>query len=137
MATLNGFLNPKKIETVKFALSDRFCDEDGTPLDWEIRCLSGEEVQAVQDECMVSKQAGNKITPELDTKKFQAYMLVKSVMTPNPNAADILDAYGVKDPEKLFGKMLTGAEYLTLFNKVSEVNGLNKDLDSLITEAKN
>lgn len=137
MATLNGFLNPKKIETVKFPLSDRFCDEDGTPLDWEIRCLSGEEIQKIQNECTVSKQIGNKVKTDFDSDKFQDLILAKSVMTPDPNAADLQDAVGVKTPDKVFGKMLTGNEYLTLYTKVANINGLDKNIEDLVNTAKN
>ena len=32
MGTLKGFLNPKKIENIKFVVSNRFVDDDGNPL---------------------------------------------------------------------------------------------------------
>ena len=137
MATLNGFLNPKKIETVKMAVSDRFCDENGKPLDWEIRAIDGDEMTQIQNECMIVKQIGNQTKTEIDNKKFKNLLLAKSVINPNPNAADLQDAYGVKEPSKVFGKMLTGAEYLSLYTKVAEINGLTKDLTKLVNEAKN
>lgn len=137
MATLNGFLNPKKISTIKVAISDRFCDENGSPLEWELRCLSGEEIQAVQNECVTIKRNGKKTDTQFDNNKFQDYLMAKSVITPNPNASDLQDAYGVKDATKVFGKMLTGAEYLELYTKVSEINGLNKNIEDLVEEAKN
>ena len=133
MATLNGFLNPKKIETVKLVVSDRFCDENGAPLEWELRCISGEEITKIQNECSVVGKNGASV----DTGRFQGMLLAKSVVTPNPNAADLQDAYGVKDPESVFGKMLTGAEYLALVTEASKINGLDKDITALVKEAKN
>lgn len=137
MATLNGFLNPKKIETVKIAISDRFCDDNGKPLEWELRAIDGDEMTQIQNECMTVKQIGNQTKTEIDNSKFQSLMLAKSVINPNPNAADLQDAYGVKEPSKVFGKMLTGAEYLSLYTKVAEINGLTKDITKLVEEAKN
>lgn len=137
MATLNGFLNPKKIETVKLVVSDRFCDENGEPLEWELRCISGEEITKIQNECAVAKQSGGELKTEFDSEKYQELLLAKSVITPNPNAADLQDAYGVTDAAKVFGKMLTGGEYLALYTKVAEINGLTKNLEKLVKEAKN
>lgn len=137
MATLSGFLNPKKIETVSFALSDRFVDENGEPLEWKIRCVSGDEIKTIQNACTKTIRTGNKTRTEFDTQKFQDCILAAAVVEPNPNAADLLDAYGVMSPEKIFGKMLTGAEYLKLFSEVSRINGLNEDFNSLVEEAKN
>lgn len=133
MATLNGFLNPKKIETVKLVVSDRFCDENGEPLEWTLRCVSGEEITNIQNECTTVNKNGTSV----DTDRFQGLLLAKSVMVPDPNAADLQDAYGVTDATKVFGKMLTGAEYLKLVTKVTDINGLDKDLESLVQEAKN
>lgn len=133
MATLNGFLNPKKIETVKTVISDRFCDENGEPLEWTLRCVSGEEITNIQNECTTVNKNGTSV----DTDRFQGLLLAKSVMVPDPNAADLQDAYGVTDATKVFGKMLTGAEYLKLVTKVTDINGLDKDLESLVQEAKN
>lgn len=133
MATLNGFLNPKKIETVKTVISDRFCDENGEPLEWTLRCVSGEEITNIQNECTTVNENGTSV----DTDRFQGLLLAKSVMVPDPRAADLQDAYGVTDATKVFGKMLTGAEYLKLVTKVTDINGLDKDLESLVQEAKN
>ena len=133
MATLNGFLNPKKIETVKTVISDRFCDENGEPLEWTLRCVSGEEITNIQNECTTVNKNGTSV----DTDRFQGLLLAKSVMVPDPRAADLQDAYGVTDATKVFGKMLTGAEYLKLVTKVTDINGLDKDLESLVQEAKN
>ena len=134
MATLNGFLNPQKIETAKVVISDRFCGDDGEPLEWELRCVSGEEIAAIQDKCSSLGKDGKM---KFDNGKFQNELLARSVVDPNPNAADIQDAYGVTDAARLFGKMLTGAEYLALYTKAAEINGLNKDLGAMVQDAKN
>ncbi len=133
MATLNGFLHPKKIDTVKTVISDRFCDENGEPLEWVLRCVSGEEITNIQNECTTVNKHGTSV----DTDRFQGLLLAKSVITPNPNAADLQDAYGVTEASKVFGKMLTGAEYLKLVTEVTGINGLDKDLESLVQDAKN
>ena len=133
MATLNGFLNPKKIETVKTVISDRFCDENGEPLEWTLRCVSGEEITNIQNECTTVNKNGTSV----DTDRFQGLLLAKSVMVPDPRAADLQEAYGVTDTTEVLGKMLTGGKCLKLVTKVTDINGLDKDLESLVQEAKN
>lgn len=138
MATLSGFLNPKKVSTEKFVLSDRFCDENNTPCEWEIRCLSGDEIMDVQNASTIEKKIGDKVKTELDIKKYQKMLLAKSVMTPDPNAADLQEAYGVKGfAMDVFPQMLTADEFNLLFAKVSRINGLDKDISKLVGKAKN
>ena len=40
MNTLKNFLNPVRKENIKFVLSDAFVDDEGKPLQWEMRQIS-------------------------------------------------------------------------------------------------
>ena len=43
METLKNFLHPKRKENIRFVLSDSFVDEQGNPLEWEMRQIKAKE----------------------------------------------------------------------------------------------
>ena len=43
MKTLYNFMRPKKKQSVRFTVSDRFLDEEGNLAVWEMRPLSGQK----------------------------------------------------------------------------------------------
>lgn len=43
MNNFNSLLNPKRKENLKFVLSNAFVDDEGEPLEWEMRQLSAAE----------------------------------------------------------------------------------------------
>ena len=53
MGNLTAFLaqNAKQVENVKLVVSDRFTDEDGKPLEWEVRCISSREDETLRRDC--------------------------------------------------------------------------------------
>lgn len=55
MGNLTAFLaqNAKQVENVKLVVSDRFTDEDGKPLEWEVRCISSREDETLRRDCPV------------------------------------------------------------------------------------
>ena len=135
--SLSGFLNPKKIECAKVVVSDRFCDDNGNPIEWELRPISGKEITEIQGRCAVVRHENGKARTEFDNEKFQQLLVFRSVVYPNPADTELLNAYGVTAPEELFGQMLTGAEFLQLYTQVAHVNGLDKDISELVQDAKN
>ena len=50
MSSLSGFLaqNAVKAENVKHVVSKRFLDEKKKPIEWEIRCLTTDEDEAIK-----------------------------------------------------------------------------------------
>lgn len=54
MGGLSAFMAPnvKKPENVKLVVSDRFVDEGGKPIEWEVRCISSEENEVLQRDCI-------------------------------------------------------------------------------------
>ncbi|MDM9734700.1 phage portal protein, partial [Clostridioides difficile] len=53
MSNLSAFLsqNAIKNENVMYVASDRFLDEEGKPIKWELRVLSSEEDEALRRKC--------------------------------------------------------------------------------------
>lgn len=129
--------NVEKLENKKVAISKRFKDDKGQPIEWEIKPLTCEENDDLQRRAMVQKKLPTGQTVrELDQVKYTALMLTESVVYPDLHNAKLQDSYGVKTPEALLKKMLYPREEALL---ASEVMGYNQieDLGDKVDEAKN
>lgn len=51
METLKNFLHPKRKENIRFVLSDSFVDEQGNPLEWEMRQIKAKEGMEISRDC--------------------------------------------------------------------------------------
>ncbi len=139
MSGLNAFLsqNAIKAENEKHIISDRFVDEKGNPIHWEIRALTAEEDEALRKSC--TKKIRNKgiITQETNYEEYMAKLIVECVVFPNLRDKELQESYGVLGADKLVKKMLTSGEYAELLEKVQEVNGFDVGMDELVEEVKN
>ena len=117
--------NAKEIKTEKVVVSDRFTDEDGKPLEWEIRTLSAREEETIRD--------------SLNDAKYTRAIITKAVKYPNLNDVELQNSYGVMSADELLIEMLTAGEYIFLNQEVSRVNGYgNKktEMEEAVDEAK-
>lgn len=128
-----------KIENKKIILSNRFKDENGKPIPFEIKALSATENDELQRRCMVNVpvpgQRGQFVR-ELDQIKYTANLLAESVVFPNLNDAELQDSYGVKGADALLREMLYMGEYTQLAQEVSAISKV-EGLAELVAEAKN
>ena len=141
MSKLTAFLrnNVQQVENVLFTPSDRFRDEDGKPVQWEISCISADEYARIRSDCI--KQVAipgkkNQFTQQLDTYAFQARVCARCTAFPPLNDASLQNDWGVKKPEELLGKMLIGGEFDDYVTEVFRVNGFRTEAE-LVDEAKN
>lgn len=130
--------NVAKVENRKVVISNRFKDEKGQPIEWELKTLSADDNDALERSCYVNAPvAGRKgqFTRELDRNKYTALLLAETVVYPDLNNAELQDSYGVKTSDALLKKMLTLAEY----NKLAEelANSSSENMDNLVDDAKN
>lgn len=130
--------NVAKVENRKVVISNRFKDEKGQPIEWELKTLSADDNDTLERSCYVNTPvAGRKgqFTRELDRNKYTALLLAETVVYPDLNNAELQDSYGVKTPDALLKKMLTLAEY----NKLAEelANSSSENMDNLVNDAKN
>lgn len=132
MQNLSVFLNPVKPESVKFLVSERFRDEDGKTIEWELRAISGAEDRALRQKYTIP--AKHKQPQSFDGSGYTTALCASSVVYPNLNDAKLQDCYGVMGAEDLLEKMLLSGEMLRLMAKVQEINGFDIDLKE---EAKN
>lgn len=129
----------EKIENKKVVVSNRFKDEKGKPIPFEIKALSADENDELQRRCMISipvpGQRGQ-YTRELDQIKYTAMLLTESVVYPDLNEAELQDSYGVRGAESLLRKMLYTGEYNVLAQEVMALSKV-EGLADLVAEAKN
>lgn len=139
--SLSAFMaqNVKKVDNRKIALSGRFTDENGKPMEWEITCITAAENQKLRKDSMRSVSIPGKrgqYSPELDAAQYQAKLAARCVIFPDLNNAELQESYGVMGAEQLAGAMLTPAEFDDLIIAITELCGFTTEGD-LVEEAKN
>ncbi|MFU0784495.1 MAG: Phage portal protein [Thermoanaerobacterium thermosaccharolyticum] len=134
MSSLQAFLNPAKIENKKVIISNRFV-EDGKPVPFVIRPISEKEnEQLLKKYAKKDKRTGQEI---LDRTAYSHALVARAVVFPDLKNAELQKAYGVLGEVELLNKMLTIGEFATLSEAVSELSGLDEDINQDIEEAKN
>lgn len=138
---LSAFLaqNAKKIENVHFAASNRFVDENGKPIEWEICCITAAENANIRKACMRSVPVIGKkgqYTQEFDANAYLALAAARCTVFPNLNDGELMASYHVNGAADLLTTMLTPAEFEDYSTKVLEVNGFQTG-EEMVEEAKN
>ena len=142
MSNLTAFLaqNAIKVENVKYVASNRFVNEDGKPLEWEIASITSEEDELLRKTCTKRVPVPGKrnmFTPETDFNSYITKQAVKCTLFPNLNDVELQNSYGVMGADQLLKVMLTPGEYADYISKVQEVNGFEVTLEDAVEEAKN
>ena len=142
MSDFNAFMaqNRLKKEKVKFVASKNFVNDDGTPIEWEIKQISSKEDDALRKMCTRSVKLqgkANRYTMELDSTLYVGKLAAACTVYPNLKDAELQKSYGVMGDDELLKAMLSPGEYAEYGNKVSEVNDFDVSLDDKVEEAKN
>lgn len=139
MDKLSAFLK-ENIETIpnkKIVVSNRIKDENGKPVEWEIRAITTEENDELQRKSYVTtKQPNGQITREFDGVIYKGLLLAESVVFPDLRNAKLQDSFGVKTPAALLKKMLFPFEEKYLAEEVTNYSNI-ENLNDLVNEAKN
>lgn len=136
MSNLSAFLkqNKKGIDNVKFVASERFVDEEGNAVEWEIKPISSKKADMIRESCTMQKGKNFKV----DTKRFNKMIAVECTVFPDLNNAELQNSYGVMGAEQLIQELLdVDGEYQGYINKILEVCGYTKSEQELVDEAKN
>lgn len=132
--------NAEKVENQKYVASERFKDENGNPIEWEIQAITPDEDEALRRSCTKRVPVPGKknlYQPETDYNKYLGLLAVKCVVYPNLQDAALQDSYKVLGADVLLKTMLLMGEYNDLLSKIQEVNGFDRDINDKIEEAKN
>ena len=139
---LSAFLaeNALAVENVKFAVSKRFMGDDGKPMLWEIKTITGTEDEALRKSCakrVPIPGKKNQYQKETDYDMYLGKLAVACTVFPNLNDKELQDSYKVMGADALLKTMLTPGEYADYVQKVQEVCGFDTSLQDEVDEAKN
>lgn len=140
MNNLKAFFADKAAitETEKVVISDRFKDEEGKPIPFELRYLTEEEAAEIRKQSTkVTKGRGGMKGQEFDNEKYMAVMAARSVVFPDLKNAELQKSYGVMGDGELLKKMLLAGEFSVLYEKIGQMNGFDRDINDLKDDAKN
>ncbi len=143
MSGISLFLKKNKIQkkNAKYAATKSLCDENGNPLEWEIRAISTIENEKLRESCTVEVQVPGKpnlFRPKLLSGKYVAAMLAASVVYPDLQNKELQDSYGAMTPEELIQLMVDDpVEYNDFAEFVQNFSGLDSTMQDKIDEAKN
>lgn len=142
MSGLTSFYkqNALQVENQKYVASNRFVDEDGKPLEWEIKALSTREDERLREKCTKKENIKGRrglTQDKLNSNLYMGQLAAECTVFPNLKDAELQDSYGVTGADELLKVMLIGGEYLDYLTKVQEVNGYDRDIDDLSEEIKN
>ena len=140
MGDLSAFLKGNALETenVKFAPSSRFVGQDGAPIAWEIRALSGAEDEEIRKGCIKPVPTGRGGSAnETDVALYLGRLAAACTVYPDLNDSGLQDSYGVMGADNLLRKMLLPGEYAEFLRQVQKICGFDVPFDELVDQAKN
>lgn len=132
MKSLINFLNPKRKENLKFVLSDDFSDEDGKPLEWEMRQLSARE--------------GLDLKNQIENADYMGIMtayVAEALVYPDLHDKELLDALSEREKRPILKAsdaliaLVSDAELAELVSRYSKHNELTRSFEEKKEEAKN
>lgn len=142
MSNFSMFMKGNKVkkQNVKYAATASLVDENGKPLEWELRPISTKEDEKIRESCTIEvpvKGKPNMYRPKTDMKAYQAKVVCAAIVYPDLNNAELQNSYGVMTPEDLLREMVDSpAEYTDLAVFVQKLNGF-KTLQEDVDDAKN
>lgn len=141
MGSLSSFFaaNAEIRENRKIVVSDRFKDEKGNPIEWEIRSISAEEDEALRKECTKNVPIPgkkNQYRQNFDSNSYLTKLAVKSVVFPDLHSAELQNSYKVMGAEALIKTMLYKDEFDALSEQLV-ADSPTEDINELVEEVKN
>lgn len=133
--SLNGFFksNAKSLPDVKVVVSERFTNEDGTPIEWVLHPISTKRVEEITKRNTKTTIKNGKKESIVNEENLNAELLEAVVLYPSLNDAELQDSYGVSSANELLSVMLYPGETQVLTNALQEVMAGTKanDIDEL------
>ena len=112
---------------VSIVVSERFLDDDGQPVAWQLQPVTAEDMQRLFAAGRGDGVAGGGMLLRL---------LAQAVVYPDLQDAALQDSYGVMGAEELLLRMLSPGEYRVLLEAFERQN-LRPGMPELVREAKN
>lgn len=143
LVSLDAFLkgNAKAIENIEMIVSKRFTDQNGNPIPWILKQLTGQENNSLRKKhTKKTKDKLGRIQEVFDSEKYQEEFITRSVIYPDLENTKLQESYNALGAYDLLQKMLTADEFANLQIKLSgyaEEEIIDNSIDNLVEEAKN
>lgn len=140
--SFEAFMKRNKIKkpNTKYVATKSLVDENGKPLEWEIKALTTREAEKIREACTIEIPVKGKpgmYRPKLNTDMYTTKMVAAAIVYPDLLNAELQNSYSVTTPEDLIKEMVDNpAEYMDLVNFVQEYSGF-ETLQEKVNEAKN
>lgn len=133
--SLAAFLKPVTVENELIEVSDRYRDENGKPVKWEIRAITSKE----NDQLMRKHTKRDKKTKQeiFDRTSYTNDLVASAVVYPDLKNAELQNAYGVLGEVELLQKMLIMGEFMKLSEEVQKISGLDIEDEDQVEAIKN
>lgn len=127
MSKLSAFLHPvSTVEEKEAVISDRFVDENGTPVPFRIRSMTQEEMDTLVKKSTKTVRVNGQQVEHFDGLDLNRRLIVAATVEPAFADKEMCDAYGVVDPLLVPVKMLLPGEYKKLLSAITELNGISE-----------
>lgn len=129
MSNMSMFLKKNKIvkENTHFVATKSLCDENGKPLQWEIKPITTKENEDIQGKCMVDIPVPgkpNQFMQKINPTKYVKRLIAASVVVPDLYNAELQDSYGVSTPEDLVQELVDDSgEWNAFIQFINQFNG--------------
>lgn len=137
---LNVFFkeNNIKVENVKYLASDRFKNENGQNIEWELLVLTNRDMDNIKNK-HIKKEIDKKGIARMnfDNQGFTRELMIKCIVYPNLHDKALQDSYGVMDPYELLQEILTVGEFTALESKIAELHNYSVEEEKKVDEIKN
>ena len=140
MRDLSAFLhcNAGQVENVIFPASGRFVGEDGTPVLWELRCVSSTEDEEIRRGAARRADGGRgQSVSETDVSLYLGRLAARCTVFPDLDDKELQDSYAVMGADHLLRAMLTPGEYTEYLRQVQRLCGFDVPFEKLVDEVKN
>lgn len=133
--SLNGFFksNVKTLPDIRVVVSERFTNEDGTPIEWVLHPISTKRVEEITKRNSRTTIKNGKKETTVNEENLNAELLEEVVLFPRLNDAELQDSYGVTSVNELLSVMLYPGETQVLTKALQDVmSGVKaNDIDEL------
>lgn len=133
--SLNGFFksNVKTLPDIRVVVSERFTNEDGTPIEWVLHPISTKRVEEITKRNSRTTLKNGKKETTVNEENLNAELLEEVVLFPRLNDAELQDSYGVTSVNELLSVMLYPGETQVLTKALQDVmSGVKaNDIDEL------
>ena len=133
--SLNGFFksNVKTLPDLRVVVSERFTNEDGTPIEWVLHPITTKRVEEITKRNSRTTIKNGKKETTVNEENLNAELLEEVVLFPRLNDAELQDSYGVTSVNELLSVMLYPGETQVLTKALQDVmSGVKaNDIDEL------